>query len=294
MALASLSKAYCGQKAKLHSNLFVRIPALDKKPNNMAVAKGRQSLRSPTTCRRTMWLLHKVTQTSPAPSSFCQGITFSPCSKHGNSFQLSCCRCHCYWLSIRHRVIKEWRRNCLGSAVALIALSEPSGRFFIKGGHEGVRGGGWRCPPDKSVRAGSHRLAQPGSNRQPQFRVGTWQAPLSNRGCLHPTADYAAPLDDSPPLPLSRFVLFICDPAPPPPFLPPHLLPSSLTANIIVSDHARLFCPPPQLILHIFQLHLLNKELQSFEIETRIHFVSIISVFVLLNHKHWSKLKIMN
>ncbi|CAB1412446.1 unnamed protein product [Pleuronectes platessa] len=69
----------------------------------------------------------------------------------------------------------------------LIALSEPSGRLFIKGGHEGERGGGWRCPPDKSACAGSHCLVQPGSTRVPQFRVGTWQAPLSNRAvCTRP------------------------------------------------------------------------------------------------------------
>lgn len=65
--------------------------------------------------------------------------------------------------------------------MALIALSEPSGRLFIKGGREGERGDGWRWPPDKSVRAGSHCLVQPGSTRAPQFRVGTWQVLLTNR-----------------------------------------------------------------------------------------------------------------
>lgn len=131
---------------------------------------------------------HKVRQTSPYSLLILsrRNLFFSPPSKCSNSFQLSCC-CHCYWLSIRHGVIKEWRRNCLGSAVALIALSEPSGRLFIKGGHEGERGGGWRCPPDKSAHAGSHCLVQPGSTRVPQFRVGTWQAHLSNRAvCTRP------------------------------------------------------------------------------------------------------------
>lgn len=134
-----------------------------------------------------MTLSHKVRQTSPHSPLILSRRNLFPPSKCSNSFQLSCCCCHCYWLSIRHGVIKEWRRNCLGSAVALIALSEPSGRLFIKGGHEGDRGGGWRCPPDKSVHAGSHCLVQPGSTRVPQFRVGTWQAPLSNRAvCTRP------------------------------------------------------------------------------------------------------------
>lgn len=151
------------------------------------LAKGQRPLRNHATCWRTMSLSHKVRQTSPYSPLILSRHNLFPPSKCSNSFQLSCCCCHCYWLSIRHGVIKEWRRNCLGSAVALIALSEPSGRFFIKGGHEGERGGGWRCPPDKSVRAGSHCLVQPGSTRVSQFRVGTWQAPLSNRAvCTRP------------------------------------------------------------------------------------------------------------
>lgn len=141
------------------------------------LVEGQRSLRNNATCWNTMSLSHKVRQTSLYSPLILSGRNLFPPSKYSNSFQLSCCCCHCYWLSIRHGVIKEWRRNCLGSAVALIALSEPSGRLFIKGGHEGERGGGWRCPPDKSVRAGSHCLVQPGSTRVPQFRAGTWQAP---------------------------------------------------------------------------------------------------------------------
>lgn len=153
-----------------------------------------------------MTLSHKVGQTSPHSPVILSRRNLPPPSKCSNSFQLSCCCCHRYWLSMRHGVIKEWRRNCLGSAVALIALSEPSGRLFIKGGHEGERGGGWRCPPDKSARAGSHCLVQPGSTGVPQFRVGTWQAPLSNEAaCTRPQTSLP-PLADPPPLPLSRFV----------------------------------------------------------------------------------------
>lgn len=78
------------------------------------------------------------------------------------------------------------KRNCLGSAVAVIALSEPSGRVCIKGGNWGEWGGGWRCPPDKSSRVGSRCLVQPGSNSVPQFRVA-WQAPLLDRAvCTRP------------------------------------------------------------------------------------------------------------
>lgn len=78
-------------------------------------------------------------------------------------------------------------RNCIGSAVALIALSEPSGRFFIKGGHKEERGDGWRCPPDKSACTGNHCLVQPGSTKVPQLRVGTWQVhPSSRAACTRP------------------------------------------------------------------------------------------------------------
>lgn len=78
-------------------------------------------------------------------------------------------------------------RNCVGSAVALIALSEPSGRFFIKGGHKEERGDGWRCPPDKSACTGNHCLVQPGSTKAPQLRVGTWQVdPSSRAACTRP------------------------------------------------------------------------------------------------------------
>lgn len=110
---------------------------------------------------------------------------YPPTWKCSNSFQF--CWCHCHWLSIRHRVIKEWMRNCVGSAVALIALSEPSGRFFIKGGYKEERGDGWRCSPDKSACTGNHCLVQPGSTNALQFRVGTWQVPMSYRAaCTRP------------------------------------------------------------------------------------------------------------
>lgn len=79
-------------------------------------------------------------------------------------------------------------RNCVGSAVALIALSEPSGRFFIKGGHEEERGDGWHCPPlINQHAAGNRRLVQPGSTRTPQSRAGTWQVePSSRAACIRP------------------------------------------------------------------------------------------------------------
>lgn len=80
---------------------------------------------------------------------------------HSHSLQLSCCCCCCVGVSAiatgfqqagTRRVIKQWRRNCLGSAMALIVLSEPSGRPFHKGtGHWGARGGVWFGPPDKSA-----------------------------------------------------------------------------------------------------------------------------------------------
>ncbi len=206
------------------------------------LAEGQWSLRNHATCWRTMSLSHKVRQTSPYSPSFCQGVTFFPPSKCSNSFQLSCCCCHCYWLSIRHGVIKEWRRNCLGSAVALIALSEPSGRLFIKGGHEGERGGGWRCPPDKSARAGSHCLVQPGSTRVPQFRVGTWQAPLSNRAvCTRPQTSL-----------LPRLILHCCPcqglfvyPWSPSTLTIPYCFPP---CQIILPPFSNLFCIFPNFI----------------------------------------------
>lgn len=104
-------------------------------------------------------------------------------SKCSNSFQFS----WSHWLSIRHGVIKEWMRNNVASAVALISLSEPSGRFFIKGGHKEERGDGWRCPPDKSACTGNHCLVQPGSTKAPQLRVGIWQGdPPSWAACTRP------------------------------------------------------------------------------------------------------------
>lgn len=121
----------------------------------------------------------------PLLPSIWKGMTFPPTWKCSNSFQF--CWCYCHWLSIRHRVIKEWMRNCVGSAVALIALSEPSGRFFIKGGHKEERGDGWRCSPDKSACTGNHCLVQPGSTNALQFRLGTWQVPMSYRAaCTRP------------------------------------------------------------------------------------------------------------
>lgn len=184
------------------------------------------------------------------------GRNLFPPSKYSNSFQLSCCCCHCYWLSIRHGVIKEWRRNCLGSAVALIALSEPSGRLFIKAGHWGERGGGWRWPPDKSAGAGSLCLVQPGSTTVPQFRAGTWQAPLSNRAvCTRPQTSPLPrlPLHCCPcqglfvypwsPLPSPRHTVFHPAKNPPPPIF------------------SILFCIFPNLIYKIRKSVLLEFEM---------------------------------
>lgn len=219
-------------------------PTLFDSPHDK-LAEEQWSLRNHATCWRTMSLSHKVRQTSPYSPLILSRRNLFPPSKCSNSFQLSCCCCHCYWLSIRHGVIKEWRRNCLGSAVALIALSEPSGRLFIKGGHEGERGGGWRCPPDKSVRAGSHCLVQPGSTRVPQFRVGTWQAPLSNRPvCTRPQTSL-----------LPRLILHRCPcqglfvyPWSPSTLTIPYCFPP---CQIILPPFSNLFCKFPQ-------LHLLN------------------------------------
>lgn len=136
----------------------------------------------------TKSLSPRVRQTSPHSLAHWKDVTSPPpppayTSKWSNSLQFS----WSHWLSERHEVIKEWMRNCVGSAVALIALSEPSGRFFIKGGQEEERGDGWHCPPDKSACPGNCCLVQPGSTKAPQLRVGTWQVdPSSRAACTRP------------------------------------------------------------------------------------------------------------
>lgn len=71
------------------------------------LAKGQRPLRNHATCWRTMSLSHKVRQTSPYSPLILSRHNLFPPSKCSNSFQLSCCCCHCYWLSIRHGVIKR-------------------------------------------------------------------------------------------------------------------------------------------------------------------------------------------
>lgn len=202
------------------------------------LAEGLESLRSYATCWRTMRHWHEVSQTCPVlPHCLILWRHTPPPSKCSNSFQLSYCCCHCHWLSKRHEVIKEQRRNCLGSAVAVIALSEPSGRVCIEGGKWGEQGGGWRCPPDKSSRVGSRCLVQPGSNRVPQFRVA-WQAPCQTGTSAPDRGPRCSPNWSSTAAPV-KVLLFIPDPT----------LPS--THNIIyhcAKLFVLFFC---QLFLHV-------------------------------------------
>lgn len=115
------------------------------------------------------------------PSSFCKGITFSLPFKMQQLFPIEL-----LLLPLLLAFNKAWGYQrvkeklpwlCCGPDCTIRAVREA----LYKGRARGRARWRLALPPDKSVRAGSHCLVQPGSTRAPQFRVGTWQVLLSNR-----------------------------------------------------------------------------------------------------------------